>query len=161
MAVIPFSVPANISTFSTDRPGLGNELAWEVHARLLETQSIPIVEVLNRQDWPGKRDEFFSGNFGAISVAREAGYDLVMVGYVAPVQSLNRLSAHTKIIEVESGITLWYGETVVVSDRSWMSPLKSTIFYDNTVPNQLTTTQQAHKLAKCIAKDVTSEKLEL
>src|SRR4051812_36516187 len=79
MAIIPFSVPANISADNSERPGLGNELAWKIHAQLLATGQIPIVEVLNRQDWPNKKEEFFTGNFGAIAMAREAGYDLLMV----------------------------------------------------------------------------------
>jgi len=113
MAIIPFSVPANVAAFDAERPGLGNELAWKVHASMLGQNIVPIVEVFNRQDWPGKKEEFFTGNFGAIGYAREAEYDLVMVGLLENMQNLNQMSAFTKIIDTDSGVTAWYSRSVV------------------------------------------------
>ena len=56
VGVIPFSVPANVAAHSNELPGLGNQLAWMVKDELLARGTMPIVEVLNRQDWPGKKE---------------------------------------------------------------------------------------------------------
>lgn len=115
VAVVPFSVPANFASMSDERPGLGNELAWQLHAKLLESGRLPVVEVFNRPDWPRKKAEFFTGNFGALSFAEQAGYDLVLVGLLEELRDTTHMSAHAKLIEVESGITVWYGKSTVES----------------------------------------------
>jgi hypothetical protein len=113
LAVVPFSVPANLASTGSEFPGVGNTLASKVQADLLASGAVPMVEVLNRVDWPGKKDEFFTGNFGALSLAREAGYDLVLVGFLERMTKLSVMSAHTKLIDVESGVTIWYGQSTV------------------------------------------------
>ena len=131
MAIIPYTVPANLSFKSTEHQGLGVELAWKVQQEILPTQIVPISEIFNRTDWPGKKDEFYTGNYGALSLARDAGYDLILVGDVQPTKSIDTMSARAKIIEVESGITVYYGEATVVTTRHeiektvttfWLSP---------------------------------------
>ncbi len=161
MAIIPFSSPANISMNSIERPGVGNELAWNVHARMLGTDTVPIVEMLNRQDWPGKKEEFFTGNFRAIEYARAAGYDLVMVGAVDEMRSLDSVSAYTKVIDTEAGITVWYGKTDVNTRRDDLNEFTSTIGLTKKRPDLLYTDDLYNKLAKCIVKAVTSEKIKI
>lgn len=120
VAVIPFSVPASLSAAETELPGLGNQLAWRLHGELLKRQFLPIVEVFNRHDWPMKKEEFFTGNFNALRDARDAGYDLALIGYLADPNSLDSWSIYSKLIETDSGITLWYGKSDVTSRRrSW------------------------------------------
>ncbi|MCB0340129.1 MAG: hypothetical protein KDD53_11020, partial [Bdellovibrionales bacterium] len=109
MAVIPFSVPANLSGYSDEHPSVGSKLAWKIHSLLLTTGRVPIVEVFNRQDWPGKKEEFFVGNFGAISNALEAEYDLVLIGYVEPLSTSHGMTIYSKVIDVDGGITVFYG----------------------------------------------------
>ena len=128
LAIVPYSVPANLSFKSSEHQGLGTELAWRVHQEILPTQIVPISEVFNRTDWPGKKDEFYTGNYGALSLARDAGYDLVMVGDVQPTTSLDTMTARTKIIEVESGITVYYGEATVVTNLHDIEKTASTFW---------------------------------
>ena len=116
MAVVPFSVPANLAQISDQQPGIGNKLAWQLHSELLSNEAVPIVEVFNRQDWPRKSEEFYTGNFGAISLADQAGYDLVLVGMVQDLKYQGSMSAEAKLIEVSSGITVWYGQSTVETD---------------------------------------------
>jgi hypothetical protein len=135
-------------------PGLGNELAWAVQRELLSTEIFPVVELLNRQDWPGKKEEFFTGNFGAISYARDAGYDLVLVGYFEPQERLDTWTIHTKLIEIDSGITLWYGTSRVSTSRKDMEEVSSTLGLTNRRPDLLYTNALLSEAAACIARDM-------
>lgn len=156
MAVIPFSVPANLSASSDEQPGLGNELAWQVQAKLLKTGDVPIVEVFNRQDWPGKKAEFFTGNYGALAMAREAGYDMVMVGLVEKTTSLNALTVYTKILDVDSGITVFYGQEIVHSQRRRLDDIADTFWIIDKDPSLFYNRQMMNKASECIVTSVTS-----
>lgn len=156
LAVIPFTVPANL-TAKRNTPGLQNELAWKVHQELASKNRLPIVEVFNRQDWPQKAEEFFTGNFGAISFSREAGYDLVLVGYLENFKSLDTMVAHTKIIEVESGMTVWYGKTTAHSRRPDFNQIESRLWLEDKRPDLIYSGPLVDDLARCIVNGVTSE----
>lgn len=160
MAIIPFTTAANLSGREVQKPSLGSELAWKVHARMLDTGDFPIVEVLNRQDWPGKKDEFFTGNFGALQYGREAGYDLVMVGYLENLTSLDKMSAYVKIIEIETGITLWYGKTTVATYRPELQRAGAWLGIRDERPDQFYIPETVEGLAACIARDVTEQDAE-
>lgn len=158
MAIIPFSVPANLTSLSHNQPGLENELAWRVQQYLLSDGTLPIVEVFNRQDWPSKKDEFFTGNYGALSMAREANYDLVLVGMVEPMRSIDTMTAHAKLIEVESGITLWYATSTASSKRSNMDSIADSFWINDREPSRLYTDKIIDKLADCVVDSLLSEK---
>ena len=159
LAVVPSSVPANISSYnSTDRPGVGNQLAWKMHQELLNYAEVPIVEVLNREEWPGKKEEFFTGNFGAIRHARDAHYDLVLVSYVEPVKSLDTVSAFTKVIDVENGVTLYYGKSSVHTRRPRMRDAAAWFGTEERRPDLQYFNDLYDKLGWCIVKDVMAEK---
>jgi len=155
--VIPFAVPANLSARSAQQPGLGNQLAWSLHQRLLETGVFPIMEVLNREDWPRKKEEFFTGNFGALSFAREAGYDVIVVGYLDPLERLDTWTVHTKIIEVASGITIWHGTSRVYTSRPDMWEVSSTVGLTDRRPDLLFTQPLLESVTQCIAYDMTHD----
>lgn len=157
MAVIPFSVPANISYRNMELPGLGNEMAWMVKAEMLRTGIVPIVEVLNRQDWPSKKEEFFTGNFGAIDMARDAGYDLVLVGFIDPINSLEAASASVKIIDVDSGITVWYGQVRAFTLRNDGNYIAGQLMIDKYDPSRVASRAIFQKLATCIVEQATQE----
>ena len=151
LGIIPFSAPANIAGRSAELPGIGKELAWKVRNDLLAHNFVPIVEILNRVDWPGKKEEYFSGNFGAISMARDAGYDLVMVGYVDKIRSLTGLTAYSKIIEVESGTTLFSLKSTAQSYRKRPSKFQRYFGIGEPVePSRIATEHISSELAYCI-----------
>ena len=111
LAVIPFSVQENFSRVNSDIPSIGNEMARYAQAFLLESGEVPIVEIFEPRSWPGKRDEFFAGNFQAIRLAQDAGFDFIFVGYLERLQHHTKLSLLGKLIDVQNGITIWYGKS--------------------------------------------------
>jgi len=157
MAVIPFSTPANISTYDRERPGLGEQLAWKVHAELLKTGQIPIVEILNRQDWPGKKEEFFSGNFGAIAFARDADYDFVFIGRLEPIRNTDTLEISTKLIETDSGITVWYGKSSAYTNRRTIQQAASALWIEDRRPDLIYSDILIDELSRCIVRGALEE----
>lgn len=117
LAIIPFSTQANLASQGNEQIGLGEKMATELQLRILSSGLVPISEVFKRHDWPGKKEEFSTGNFGALQYAREAGYDLVLVGVIDSLQSLTEMTARMRLIEVSSGITLHFGTSEVISHR--------------------------------------------
>ena len=154
LAIIPFSTPAGIAYQNADLPGLGNRIAWNVHALLLKSGEAPIVEVLNRQDWPGKKEEFFTGNFGALAQAREAGYDLVLVGYLEPMHSLDEMTAESKLIEVESGMTIWYGQNTASTWRGDRNRVMAHLGITDRRPDLIYNHELVEALSACVADSV-------
>lgn len=158
LAVVPFSTPASLAARSAELPGLGNDIAWRIHSEFLRTGQVPIVEVLNRQDWPGKKDEFFAGNFGAVSAARDAGYDFVLVGIMEMGPTPTSLVASSKLIETASGITVWYGQSTASTDRTRTGEAYFPWSSDQRKPALLYTEQVLAKLASCVVGEVTRDR---
>ncbi len=154
LAIIPFSVPANLSTHSPEFPGLDRRLAELVHAHFISRDELPIIEVFNRLDWPGKKEEFYTGNFGAIAAAREAGYDFVMVGSLERISDASTLTAAAKVIEVESGITLYYGKTSVTSYKDSDRNFWAHIGADTRRPDKIFDSQLIEDLSRCVVESV-------
>ena len=115
-AVIPFDVPETFAPPGSDSVNFGRQLAQRFISEMHRTAELPILELFNRNSWPGKRDEFFSGNYTAIQSARDAGYDFVMVGYFEAPTNANDLNIFTKLIDTSNGVTVWYAKTFVYSD---------------------------------------------
>jgi len=158
LAVVPFSVPANLAGTSNELPGLGNTLAWKVHAEALASGEFPITEVFNRQDWPGKKEEFFTGNFGALSLAHEAGYDLVLTGFIENLRDLNALTAHTKLIDVNSGVTLWYGKSTVRAVEYRDATVFDSMWRSTDRPDKLYTATIADDLGRCVVQGILAQR---
>jgi hypothetical protein len=134
LAILPTSVPANLSAFRNDHKSVGDDLAWRLRNALVAREAAPIVEVLNRYDWPGKKDEFFVGNHQAIATAREAGYDLVLVSYLEPMHSFDEMVLFSKLMETESGITVWNGKSSVSREESLLDQTKQWLELQRRVP---------------------------
>jgi hypothetical protein len=109
MGVIPFDVPETFARSGPQSRNAGQQLARQVVQKLTASGAVPIVELFDRDNWPGKRAEFYSGNYGAIEQARGAGYDLVMVGYLEEPSNSETLSLATKIIDTQNQTTVWFG----------------------------------------------------
>lgn len=121
---------------------------------MLQSHEIPIVEVLNRHDWPGKRDEFFTGNFGAIQTAREAGYDMVLTGIVDPIKSSGRLQASSKVIDTASGVTVWFGQSSVTATKDFMHTLALESGLEGRAPSDTGFNSMVEELSRCVVKGV-------
>lgn len=157
VGIIPFDVPANLSSRSAQMPGLGNQLAWAVHRDLLASEVFPIIEVFNREDWPRKKEQFFTGNFGALQFAKDAGYDMIVVGYLEPITRLDTWIVHTKIIEVDSGTTIWYGSSKVYTNRSDMLETSSFVGLTDRRPDIYWNDKLLSTVSECIARDMLND----
>ncbi len=157
LGIIPFSVQANFSSWGQNKPDWGYDLAAMLHQQILATGKVRIAEVLDRRDWPGKSEEFFSGNFGAIQAARSAGFDLVLVGFQETLKNSADLSISTKIIDTESGITVWYGKTQVYSYRPEIEKSASYVNLSIRRPDLVYLPETAKVSAVCIAKAISPE----
>lgn len=157
LGVIPFSVPANLSNRSDQFPGMGAQLAWRVKEQLLGSGVIPIVEILDRKSWPSKRSEFHSGNFEAIGMARDAGYDLVFVGHIEQLHSLTSLTGHGKIIETESGTTVWSGSSTVSTNRHDREKMRVHSWFLERTPNKVYSDLLINELAMCLGRNALDE----
>jgi len=157
LAILPFAAPANVTGIGPEQPGMGSELAWQIQARFLEGDQVSIAEVFNRRDWPGKADEFFSGNFGSLELAREAGYDLLLVGLIESPREMDALTAYSKIIEIESGTTLWYGKSTARTARRSNSRLMNSLGLEKRIPSAMHYDVLMDQLARCVVRDSTSE----
>lgn len=82
---------------------------------LSAAEVVPIVQLFNVDRWPGKREEFFEGNYQAIAFARDAGFDLVIVGYLEELRNDEELVLYTKVIDTSNYVTIWSGKTVSFS----------------------------------------------
>ena len=154
MAVVPFTTQANFTAQNSELPGISDQLAWGVHRELLSYETLPIIEVFNRQDWPGQKDDFFTGNFGALSLAKDAGYDLILLGYMDRITRLDTWVIHTKIIDVDSGTTLWYGTSRIVTNEPDFYEVSGTFGLTSQRPDQLYISPMLNKAASCIAHDI-------
>jgi len=156
LAVIPFTVPANITSWNDQQPGFGTLLARELKKELLKTQLIPIVELFERLDWPAKRHEFHTGNHGALGLARHAGYDLVLVGFMDHPASMHEMTTEAKLIDVHSGTTIWYGQSIVENtnpqaqrDGPWWNSRR--------IPSRFPINSLLDDTAQCIARSMEQE----
>lgn len=154
IGVVPASAPSNMSPYTTEQPGAGNQLSQRIQQDLLNYGELPIVEVLNRNDWPGKKEEFFSGNFGAIRMGREAGYDMILVSFIEPQRSLDALSAYTKVIDTESGVTLYYGKSTVITERDDLRNAVVPFGLMKRDPSLVHTNDMIESLGQCISQSV-------
>lgn len=115
--IMPISVPANFTAKSLDNPDFGVILAQKLQSYLLSASIFSTVEMISKPEWPTKKEEFFSNNLTALSIAKNSGLDVVLLGYLTPQTNLKEMTLYTKIIDVNMGVTLFYGETTVYNSH--------------------------------------------
>lgn len=154
IGIMPFSSPAISSPFNPPRPDLGETITWQLQQALAKKELSAIVEVFNRPAMPGLKDEFFTGNFGAIDLARKAGYDMVILGYIDSPRSTTDITAHTKLIEVEAGMTVWYGTSTASSREKRVNRIYDNYLGSGEVPSEMYVNELMSQLPLCIAKGI-------
>lgn len=159
LAIIPFGAPANVSAQNIEMPGMGNTVAWKLRDELLASGEIPIVEVFNRQDWPGKKEEFPLGNFEAIRQAMVADYDLLMVGSVEPFTSMNKMAISFKVMEIETSTTIYSGRTEVYNSRAEQERRYSRFYMLDRTPANLPIEDMQTELAACVATELFADEV--
>lgn len=149
MAVIPFDVPETFASPGPESGNFGREIARKFISELHQTGTVPIIELFNRDRWPGKREEFYAGNYTAIQYARSAGYDLVTVGYLEDLKNDEDLDLLTKIIDTSNNVTIWSGRTRVTSyDRRARRTLAPSLLFDDR-PDLFAFPERVDRLARC------------
>lgn len=149
MAVFPFEVPETFAPAGNESLHFGRELARKFHAELLGRKLVPIVELFNRDRWPGKRAEFFTDNNGAIELARQAGYDLALVGYMEEIKDDRSIVVYTKVIDTESRITLWHAKSTVVSHAREVNKFFGAVGTLRDRPELFNFREKADEMARC------------
>ena len=127
MAIIPFDVQESFAPAGNDSLHFGRDLANNFVMEFHKQGVVPIVELFERDRWPGKRAEFFAGNYQAISIARAAGYDLVMIGYLEALKDPSDFIAYIKIIDTQNNMTIWSSKTEVHSHEHDISDALSKV----------------------------------
>jgi hypothetical protein len=81
------------------------------------------------------------------------------VGRLDPITSLDSLSATTKLIETESGMTLWFGTTKVQSEARDVNRELSSWWFSTRTPSVIDTNDMKKDLARCIVREIISERV--
>ncbi len=132
----------------------GRRLAKNFQEELLQRGTLSIVELFNRDNWPGKRDDFFSGNYQSIEYARNAGYDFVLIGHMQDIRADDQMVVYTKLIDVSNNVTVWSAKTTVSSTQRSVNEGIDTIVGGVRQPELFPFTEQAAELARCTVEEM-------
>jgi hypothetical protein len=80
-----------------------------------------------------------------------------MVGYLADIVNDRDLVLQTKIIDANTGVTLWFGETTATSDSRMLGREMSKYGVSKYQPDQFYFTERADELASCTVARVVLE----
>jgi len=119
--IIPFDVPESFagSWNNYHDQHYGRELARLLRAELARTGELGIIELFAQNSWPGKRDEYFVGNYRAIQLAKDAGFQILILGHMEDLKNDEEMVILTKIIDATNNVTIWDAKTMVYSrDRA-------------------------------------------
>lgn len=154
LGIIPFDVQESFAPPGNDSVHFGRGLAKQFTFELKKAEIIPVVELFNRDRWPGKREEFFTGNYQAIATARAAGYDLVMVGYLEEIKDESSLTLYSKIIDTQNNITVWDAKTVVESKSRAYRKALSDVHLAKDRPELFDFTAKSNELVNCTVAEM-------
>lgn len=149
MGIVPFDVPENFAPANSEAARYGHELARKFQLEFRRSGEVAVIELFDRDRWPGKREEYFNGNYGAIEIARNAGYDLVMVGFLEDIKNDEDLVLYTKIIDVTKNVTVWDGRTTVTSRAREENRQMADVFLATERPDLFAFPERAEKLVTC------------
>lgn len=154
LAVIPFDVPESFARPGDDTHHFGRRLAKNFQEELLQRGLPNIVELFNRENWPGKRDDFFSGNYQSIEYARNAGYDLVLLGHMQDIRDDDQMVVYTKVIDVANSVSIWSAKTTVFSRQRGINRELDMVVKGVRQPELFPFTEQASELARCTVEEI-------
>lgn len=119
VAVVPFDVPEAFAADPSRDDRLGVDLARSFVRELLSAGTTGVIELFDVEHWQGKREDFFTGNYEAMRLARDAGYGFLALGYLDEVKNSHELKFFLKTIDVTKNMTLTYHEFTIESDKAW------------------------------------------
>lgn len=153
-AIIPFDVQESFALPGNESEHYGRELARRFQAEIQRSGELGIVELFNQDRWPGKREEFFTGNHRSIQLARDAGYDMVILGYLEDLRNDEELPLLTKVIDTSNGVTVWFGRTVAYSRRRPVRELFADARLAQKRPELFAFTERTEKLVRCTVSEI-------
>lgn len=152
VAVMPFDVPESFAFQGTASVNYGRTLASKFQRAFLQTEELSIVELFDRDNWPGKSDEFFAGNYGAMKLARDAGYDVVVLGRMNDIVDGRNLAVNVKIIDLNTSITLWFGEITAYTHEKLIREAMSKAGVSKEKHEDFQFEERTDELANCAAE---------
>ncbi len=154
LGIFPFSTSAKLA-YSTDGfSSFGERIAEDFQSVFLRSGKVGVAEVFDPQDWPEKKTEFFKGNYGSIAWGKQAGYDLILVGYLDRQRGIDELHAYAKLIDVNLGVTVWYGESTVGEVKYQTKHGDPWWFFGSRRLDKLPIHELREKLVSCLAENV-------
>ncbi|MCB0358615.1 MAG: hypothetical protein KDD44_03240 [Bdellovibrionales bacterium] len=148
-AIIPFDVPETFARAGDDSHHFGRTLARLFQEEFLRSGELGTIELFNRDRWPGKRDDFFTGNYQAMEYARNAGYDMVILGHMEDIRDPEEFSVYTKVIDLSNNITIWFAKTTVYSRERTVNRLLSTTRVIPRRPEMFYFDERSAELSRC------------
>jgi hypothetical protein len=106
--VVGIDLPENLSQSGNSFP---QEINWTLASTLYQTNLFNIIELIDNQHWLGKREEFFRGNFKAITLARKNNFNFIVLAYLKDINKTKELQLYIKLIDSIKGITIWHVKT--------------------------------------------------
>ncbi|MGI6680965.1 MAG: hypothetical protein ACOX3T_05760 [Bdellovibrionota bacterium] len=149
LGIFPFSVPANFSSYSVDRADYGTLLAQELQPTLLSLDVFSTAELLDYNDWSNKKQEFFSNNIKAIEIGKNLGLDFIVVGAMSPNNFVDKMTVYSKIIDVNTGITIFYGETTGINEKFENKNFLNANFNSKSDPSDLMLDRLTNTTMRC------------
>jgi len=158
IAVLPFEVPETFAYHTGTAGSYGAELANRVKAELVRSEEPYIVEYFSEAKWVGKKEDFFDGNYAALNVARNAGYDLIVLGYLTDITPQGLLELQTKIIDTNTAVTIFWARTALDSSPTVFSRAMMDFGYIPQNDSNLRISERSEELVRCTTRSIlTSE----
>jgi len=156
MAIVPYDVQASFASPDADsaQGHYGRELAMTLQQAVLSSQEVGIVELFYQDTWPGKREEFYQGNRAAIRLARNAGFDFVVVGLMKDLRLDRSMRVHTKVIDVSNAVTIYSGEVQVELPLNKAVMVSQELARTRQIPEQYDFRRGAEKHAECVTERI-------
>lgn len=142
VGVLPFFVPESFSNY-------GEDVSVAFKREMLRSQAFNIVEYFKHGNWQEHSEDFTTGNLLAINMARNAGYNTIVVGQIDGKSSGRRHRLDTKLIDVPSAITLWSGSLEITSSKPTTDSLSEFFNLKREVPNIFDFDGLAEEMARC------------
>lgn len=146
---MPFDAPAGFSRWGKDEPSYGQQLASKFQLEMQKTGELGLVELFNVDNWPGKREEFFTGNFRALELARKAGYEMILVGSLQIPRGESTMVLYTKLIDVQNGVTAWSAQTTLTSSERDINTRMAQLGFGKNKPDEFGFPRRTDAIVQC------------
>jgi hypothetical protein len=154
-AILPVIIPRN---FYSPLESLGNSLANSIHQKLLSQIETGVLELIDWNERPDTRKDFFEGNFNEMHLAWLNYYDYIYLSFLEQSDYKNNFTLFIKKIDINTGETVWYGKINVAQNTSIFTKFKNLFIKE--IPSLASETRSISEiydqLAQCTADALTN-----